>query len=198
MSEAARDIYWRPAGEVGLEQLHLRPESEGGARALGFILRKLGERHVRCRYELVVDAAWRTRRLSIAVTGPDESDARRLLLEGDGAGNWRSGEAARPELAGCLDVDLQASPFTNTLPIRRLGLEAGAAAPVRAVYVAFPGLDVQAAEQRYTCLAPLGANGGRYRYDDAGPFSGFTAELAVDADGLVLDYPELFERVWPR
>lgn len=195
MSEAARDIYWRPAGEVGLEQLHLRLESEGGARALGFILRQLGQRHVRCRYELVVDAAWCTRRLSIAVTGPDESGARRLLLEADGAGNWGSGEVGRPELAGCLDVDLQASPFTNTLPIRRLSLKAGESAPIRAAYIAFPELDVRSADQRYTCLAPLGAAGGRYRYQ--GPRD-FTAELAVDAVGLVLDYPELFERVWPR
>jgi uncharacterized protein len=26
---------------------------------------------------------------------------------------------------------------------------------------------------------------------------GFTADLQVDADGLVLDYPGLFRRAWP-
>jgi hypothetical protein len=40
--------------------------------------------------------------------------------------------------------------------------------------------------QRYGCLEAQ-ADGGLYRFE-ALP-SGFTAELPVDADGLVIDYP---------
>jgi hypothetical protein len=43
--------------------------------------------------------------------------------------------------------------------------------------------------QAYTRLADQ-----RYRYESLDG-SGFSAELAVDADGLVLDYPGLFRRV---
>src|SRR6266851_3870292 len=42
------------------------------------------------------------------------------------------------------------------------------------------------------------ADGGRYRYESLKQgVSGFTAELPVDRDGLVGDYPEVFRRVWP-
>jgi uncharacterized protein len=52
---------------------------------------------------------------------------------------------------------------------------------------------VGAERQRYGCLQAR-ADGGLYRFE-ALP-SGFTAELPVDADGLVLDYPGLFRRAW--
>ena len=43
----------------------------------------------------------------------------------------------------------------------------------------------------------IASDGGesRFRYDAVG--DDFTAELPVDADGLVMDYPDLFKRVWP-
>jgi uncharacterized protein len=47
--------------------------------------------------------------------------------------------------------------------------------------------------QRYGCLEAQ-ADGGLYRFE-ALP-SGFTAELPVDAEGLVIDYPGLFRRAW--
>ena len=53
-------------------------------------------------------------------------------------------------------------------------------------------LDVS--RQRYTCLE-RDADGGLYRYEDRGTFRGFTADLPVDADGLVLDYPGIFRRL---
>jgi hypothetical protein len=34
-----------------------------------------------------------------------------------------------------------------------------------------------------------------YRYD--GLFRDYSADLSVDADGLVVDYPEAFRRLWP-
>lgn len=37
--------------------------------------------------------------------------------------------------------------------------------------------------------------GGLYRYEDEGVFRGFTVDLTVDGDGLVLDYPEIFRRM---
>lgn len=193
MSRPARNVYWRPSDEPGLEHLRLTVAS-GGARALGLILRKVADAHLRCRYELETDAAWRVRRLEVSLdTG--EAPARRLALEADGAGAWRVDGKPRPGLDGCLDLDLQITPFTNTLPIRRLALAGGEGADIRVAYVPVPGLEVHPVEQCYTCLDPLGSHGGRYRYQ--GPRE-FEADLAVDADGLVLDYPGLFARVWPR
>jgi hypothetical protein len=98
-----------------------------------------------------------------------------------------------PDLDGCIDVDISSTPFTNTLPIRRLGLEPGESEELAVTYILVPELLVGAERQRYDCLEAQ-AEGGLYRFE-ALP-SGFTAELPVDADGLVIDYPGLFRRVW--
>lgn len=195
MSERTRDIYWRPWQEPGLEHLHLSVTADG-ARALGLILCMREQAHLRCRYELEADSAWRTRRLAFAVMPSGGGEAERLVLEADGDGTWMANGERRADLDGCIDVDVQITPFTNTLPIRRLGLALEEGADIRVAYVPVPGLAVRAVEQRYTCLEPLNEAGGRYRYD--GLFRGFTADLSVDEDGLVFDYKDTFVRVWPR
>jgi hypothetical protein len=114
----------------------------------------------------------------------------------DGGGSWTT-ESGRtiPSLKGCLDVDLSATPFTNTLPIRRLALQPGTSATLSVVYIAVPQMRVQATQQRYTCLE-LTSSGGRCRYESlTNGVSSFTVELPVDQDGLVSDYPGLFRRV---
>ena len=97
------------------------------------------------------------------------------------------------ELDGWIDVDISATPFTNTLPIRRLGLEHGESEELTVTYIRVPELLVGPERQRYGCLEAQ-TDGGLYRFE-ALP-SGFTAELPVDVDGLVIDYPGLFRRAW--
>jgi len=53
-------------------------------------------------------------------------------------------------------------------------------------------MQVRAAPQRYTCLA-RNADGGVYRYESLS--SGFTRDLLIDADGLVIEYPGIWKRV---
>jgi hypothetical protein len=91
-------------------------------------------------------------------------------------------------------VDVSETPFTNTLPIRRLGLASGEYADISVAY--FDGTELQPwpEPQRYTCLEK-GEGGGLYRFVSLD--GGFTADLAVDADGLVVDYPGLFRRALP-
>ncbi len=113
----------------------------------------------------------------------------------DGEGNWTTlAGRALPELRGCIDVDISVTPFTNTLPIRRLGLAPMESAEVSVAY--FEGTELQARPepQRYTCLEKSDG-GGLYRYLSLE--GEFTVDLPVDADGLVLDYPGLFKRVLP-
>lgn len=100
------------------------------------------------------------------------------------------------EFDGCLDVDIQVTPFTNTLAIRRLGLGPGEKAPIRVVYLALlPAFALRPAEQRDTCLQ-RNAQGGIYRYEGIFRNSvNFAAELAVDSDGVVYDYPGQFRSV---
>ncbi len=92
-------------------------------------------------------------------------------------------------LRGCLDVDLSWSPSTNTLPIRRLGLEVGqASAALTAAWVRFPDLALIPLEQEYRRLSDR-----RYRYTSRG--GAFTAEIDVDEHGLVVNYGDFWKRV---
>jgi len=137
------------------------------------------------RFRIFCDGAWRTRRLEVEVVGAP----RPVVIAGDGRGHWTDAAGAPlPALEGAIDVDLAATPFTNTLPIRRLALAPGESAEICTAYVSFPDLALSADPQRYTRLSP-----SRYRYESLD--SDFTREIDVDAHGLVVLYPGLFRRI---
>ena len=87
---------------------------------------------------------------------------------------------------GCIDIDLNFSPSTNTLPIRRLRLALGASARVRAAWLRFPDFTLHVAEQSYTRIAI-----DRYEYRHGE----FRSEILVDSIGLVRDGPPVWERL---
>jgi len=179
-----RSVRWRAWSGDGLEHLSLR-ERDGAISAESVVIGERGGTPYGLRYLIVLGPDWTVRSVEVFPAG----DAP-LILASDGAGTWSDGTGARlGALAGCIDVDLAPTPFTNTLPIRRLGLKAGEARDLKVAYVPMPTLTPVAVEQRYTCLEP----GRRYRYD--GNFRNFSAVLEVDSDGLVIDYPETFRRV---
>jgi len=185
-----REVMWTPWEEAGLEHLRL-VASDDGVVAKGLVIGLEAGRPFRIGYEIRCDERWRVREVRAAAP-----DLERPVLEllADGAGHWkRGGGEPAPELDGCIDVDISATPFTNTLPIRRLGLEPGESEELIVTYIRVTELLVGPERQRYGCLEAQ-ANGGLYRFE-ALP-SGFNAELPVDAEGLVIDYPGLFRRAW--
>ena len=138
------------------------------------------------RYQIRCDGSWILQHASIQIVG----EQRKVELMSDGTGKWTDASGNRlPALAGAIDIDLSVSPFTNTLPIRRLQLAKGSSAEIRAAYVHFPDLAIVGDPQRYTCLEPL----QRYRYESLD--SDFVREIEVDEDGLVVTYPGLFKRL---
>ncbi len=161
----------------GYERTVLAPDPKG-LHLGGTALYAVDGRPVEVRYSVLTDPQWRTLVVGVHVQTADAT--RRLALRGDGDGNWQSGDSAQPDLAGALDVDLSFSPATNTLPIRRLGLAVGDAADVDVVYVDPLADGLHRRRQRYERLAD-----DRYLFT-AGDFE---AELVVDGDGLVRDYP---------
>lgn len=178
-----RSYRWATEQGGGLEHLELET-GEDGVTAEGVLIGPAGGRLFACSYQLRCDALWRLRSLDVQVAGKG-----RASLRADGEGNWLDADGTPlPALQGCIDVDLSGSPFTNTLPIRRLGAALDARQDIRVTYVDLPKLDVQPVAQAYTRVAP-----DRVRFDSLSrPFS---AELEVDGDGLVLRYEGLFTRV---
>ncbi len=184
-----RQVMWSRLDTPSMEHLALIMRHDE-AVADGIVLGVENDAAFRLRYKLRCDSRWRVRRVEVNFV----DGGRGLSLTANGEGRWfdESG-AAVPALDDCVDVDITATPLTNTLPIRRLALRQGESADIKVAYVTIPDLRVTPDEQRYTCLE-TDAAGGRYRFEQMG--SGFTAILQVDADGLVEDYSELFKRVW--
>jgi hypothetical protein len=138
------------------------------------------------RYRILCDKSWRVRKAKIAQIGTGHT----FELASDGLGNWvdQLGRSL-PQLSGAIDIDISITPFTNTLPIRRLRLLSGQSEDILAVYVQLPGLTVTTDRQRYTCLE----SDKRYRYEALD--TDFTRDIEVDGHGLVVTYPGLFRRV---
>jgi hypothetical protein len=193
----ARDVMWTPWEAPGLE--HLRLEVGAATISADSAIIVVFARDVyHFSYRITCDATWRVAEARVTSFHPASSA---LHLRSDGAGHW-SNASGEPLLAldGCIDIDFAATPFTNTLPIRRLNLKPAESAEIAVVYIDAPSLDVTPVRQRYTCLA-CDADGAQYRFEalpSAVLPDGFVAELSVDVDGLVRDYPPLFLRVWDR
>ncbi|MEV7961157.1 putative glycolipid-binding domain-containing protein [Oerskovia paurometabola] len=162
-------------------------------------------------WSLTLGPRWVTRRLDVTVRGQDWS--RDLRLERSSAGEWSArvghvGSApvdlATPgtddpsALADALDCDLALCPVTNSMPVLRLGLLGpdAPAEPTRLTmaWVEVPSLRVLRSDQVYTAQAPYDPEAGRavVRYSSA--TRDVTADLTVDEDGIVIDYPHLARR----
>lgn len=171
---------WRRVDEPGLELMALSRGPSG--LSVRSTLIHAGAASVGLRYRWELDPSWRTRTLHIGRTDAVEKS---LAIERTGDTSWRVDGEARPDLSGCHEVDLSATPFCNTLAIRRFGNAAG---EWLALFVEASVLTCQPSRQRYEPLGPRA-----WRYVDKGVSDGFTARLDLDEEGLVAKYEHLFE-----
>jgi hypothetical protein len=140
-------------------------------------------------YDIELDAAWNTR--SARVTSRSPEGARGVSLVHLRGAGWTVDGVPRPDLDGCVDVDLESSAVTNTLPVHRMEFEPGARVEASAVYVRAGDLGVERLEQYYTLVAAADA-GPAFFYESPG--SHFSCELRFDTAGFVVDYPHIAVR----
>ena len=171
---------WRRVDEPGLELMALSRSASG--LSVRSTLIHAGEESFGLRYRWELDPSWRTR--SLRIDRPDATD-KSLLIERTGDTSWRVDGEARPDLTGCHEVDVSATPFCNGLAIRRMGEADG---ELLALLVEASVLTCQPSRQRYEHLGPRA-----WRYVDKGVSDGFTALLDLDEEGLVAKYEHLFE-----
>jgi hypothetical protein len=206
MSTLPVSLFWNRKDTSGTE--HALVDARHGLYARGHQM-AVDPIAYTCRYEVQTDPTWATARLDVSAEGAGWVRSVRLELaagrwrvtateQGDldaaltAAGHARAGLPGMEDpdlLYGAFDVDLGGSPLTNTLPIRRLDLaraENGVAHRLSVAWVLLPSLEVVQADQIYTSLGP-----GKIRY--AGET--FSADLVIDDDGFVIDYPGLALRV---
>lgn len=142
--------------------------------------------HQPCRLEYTVECDQRWTTQTARVAGWVGERAIDLELKVDNDRIWLMNGIEQPDVKGCTDADLNFSPSTNLLPIRRLNLKVGQEAPVSAAWLRFPSFQLERLDQVYRRLDQT-----TYRYESAG--GAFAAELKVNAFGLVTSYPDLWE-----
>jgi hypothetical protein len=95
---------------------------------------------------------------------------------------------AYPSVNGCVDLDLNFTPATNLMPLRRLNLPVNRAAEVRSAWLEWPAGTLTLLAQRYTRRSVA-----EYDYEaDLPGGAKFVAVLRVDPGGWVLDYGGLW------
>jgi hypothetical protein len=205
MPTLPRSLFWVRRDTSGAEQALVDLRSGLYARGTALAVDPVP---YSCRYELQTDPSWGTVRFEVSAEGAGWARNVRLELA---AGRWRTTTSEQGDLDaaltaaghpgaglpgtedpdllyGAFDVDLGGSPLTNTLPIRRLDLlkaPSGVAHRISVAWVLLPSLEVVQADQIYTPLGP-----GLIRYAS----ETFSADLVVDDDGFVRDYPGLAQR----
>src|SRR3954452_279252 len=142
----------------------------------------------------------------LELTGTGQGWHRHLRLRHDGSGGWEAEvsdegdvpdgpwDGSLPDLSEALDIDIQNSPLTNTMPILRHGFQRQGSGDFLMAFVRTPSLRVEASPQRYEHVRTT-EDGSVVRYISRD--GDFTAELEIDRDGLLTFYPRLAGRVEP-
>lgn len=137
----------------------------------------------RINYRLKCNSEWET--LAGQVTGWVGEKAIKAEISVDSNRCWLLDGQECAQTAGCIDLDLNFSPLTNLLPVRRLNLNIGEKAEVRAAWLKFPGFEIEPLEQSYCRI-----DATTYRYESAG--GRFVADLKVNEAGFVAHYPNFW------
>jgi len=135
-------------------------------------------------YRIICNSKWQT--LSGTVMGWVGDKLIEVEVSVDNLHNWRLNGEEIPEAAGCIDIDLNFSPSTNLLPIRRLDLKVGDEATVRAAWLRFPGFNLEPLEQLYRRIGLA-----TYHYESAG--GRFVTDITVNDTGFPTLYPNIWE-----
>jgi uncharacterized protein len=174
----------------------------GGLRATGL---QLGAEPFPFRLDYRLEAPdFITSELELNATA--EGWRRHLLLRHDGAGVWHANvqddggvpdgpwDGSLPDLSEARDIDIQNSPLTNTMPILRHRFQREGSGDFLMAFIRTPSLRVEASPQRYEHVRSS-ERGSVVRYISRD--SDFTADLELDADGLLEFYPRLARRIRP-
>ena len=174
-----KQILWQWVDRPGHEAARVNEHVLSGTCAFAHDAKPVG-----LEYEIACDAEWRTsearvrgwvgeRRIEVDIRVDD--------------GKWMMNGSEVEGVRGCIDIDLNFSPITNLLPIRRFDLNVGDAQLVTAAWLRFPSFALEPLAQRYTRV-----DESHYLYQSIA--SGFEALLEVDEFGLVVDYPGVWTK----
>jgi hypothetical protein len=176
-------ILWRRLDQPGHESARLAFQDSSWHLA-GTAVFAHNRQPCQLNYLVVCDAKWQT--LSGNVAGWVGDEAVEVELSVDSERRWWVNGTECAAVAGCVDLDLNFSPSTNLLPIRRLELAVGQRTEVKAAWLRFPSFTLEPLDQLYRRI-----DAAVYRYESAG--GKFVRDLQVDAAGFVTHYPGFWQ-----
>ncbi len=186
-------LTWAGVGASRLEAVRV-VAGVRGIRATGSIVAAAAEEApaYSASYSLATDEVGMIGRLTVRIT--TASGERHVALSRSEEGIWlvdHGAGAVRTDFDGAADIDVAYSPLFNALPVRRLGLHRSAAEhELPMVFVDLPSLEVGLTRQTYRTVSV-----GPERSVVSFASERFVAELTVDSEGLVIDYPGLAKRL---
>jgi len=177
-----QSIIWRPMDQSGHEWAQLR-QTRMHWQLWGTAV--FAEEGLPCKldYCITCDADWLI--VTTHINGSVGDEDVKVEIQAGPDRRWKVNGVECLEVMGCIDIDLSFSPSTNTIPIRRLGLEIGQEAEVRAARLRFPSLTLEPLVQTYRRT-------GECTYRFVTLDGEFASELTVNEAGLVTDYPDLW------
>ncbi len=178
------NILWKGIEYESLENCLIRTTEEGTEISSTIVGQYEGKVYL-IDYQIRANTAWET--VFVSIESRINFRTQHWQFEGDCQGNWRKNGKAVAPYGGCIDVDIPVTPFTNTLPINRLKLTIGESRLIKVIYLDVLTDEFKPVQQKYTRLKE-----DVYHYENVP--NDFEAEIIVDKQGLVVDYPQLFTR----
>ena len=173
-------ILWRRLDMHGLESARVYGDDDGWYLD-GAAICLYDGKPCRLEYLIECDPDWRTTFATVDGWMGDQVIAHEI--EANDEGLWLLDGEENRGVEGCVDIDLNFSPITNLLPLRRLDLAIGESKKVRAAWLRFPSFKLEPLDQTYTRIDDATV---RYESRDGE----FVRELKVNEAGLVLEYPD--------
>lgn len=178
------NLLWKGRENLSLENCRILLDADAVTIDSVVIGRHVGE-IFRVHYIINTDDKWRTRKLDVrCIFGTLKQQ---FNLESSGNGTWKKNGEVLEQFQGCIDLDIPLTPFTNSLPIKRLNLDVGQEQIVKVIYIDLLQEDVSVRRQKYLRISER-----LYHYENIP--NDFEADIEVDANGFVVDYPGLFKR----
>ena len=160
--------------------------TDAGSEISSVVIGTSENKMFRVEYTIKTNRYWETEHFEIKsqIAGSSES----FSFYSDGKGNWQANGQPLTLYQGCIDIDLPLTPFTNTLPIKRLDLKIAQQQLIKVIYLDLLNQEIKPVTQKYTRLSEH-----EYKYENVP--NDFEAVIRIDELGLVVDYPSLFERI---
>jgi hypothetical protein len=178
-------ILWRRLDLAGHDAACVRENAEG-AELRGMAVFHDDGAPTALHYTLRCDDGWVTTEATVDGWRGGRAVHLRFLRSRDGA--WTLNGAPCPAVAGCEDLDLNFTPATNLLPLRRLDPAVGQKVVVRSAWLEWPAAVLAPLTQRY-----LRRSATEYDYEaDLPGDMKFVAVLRVQPGGWVVEYGELW------